>query len=456
MSLKRRTRDIGRAAEQGAGSAGSTRSSGSTLVAVVAIATAVLLIGAAILLLGNSEGDIVENSVDDSRAFYIAEGGLERVRGWLSDVHFDDPDYDPVGRKFVGQLLGGGTYTAEVVESVSGAGWLGAYRVVSTGTIDNVTRQVRAVMIAETFARYQVFVERGGWVWFRTGERFEGPVHVNHSLQIDGDPWFGGPVSAGGGLTLKTGSNPVFERGYTLNAETIPLPDDSYATDRIKPAAVSGGTVLLALNGNQAKYQIDLDHFGPGLLGYRSYERVGGSYVWSATWEQVDLSTINGAIWSPEPIQISGTLDGQLTIGVEGNIEVIGDVLYDGVVPGNPPAPDCDDALGLIADGDLIIAYTTPNENDCLFYGVVMALEKSVEAEDYQHHDPRGVFEMYGGLIVDYSIHLAQYDNDGNLISGYVRDYHWDNRMITMPPPFFPLTGRFLIDSWEEVVPPEV
>ena len=454
--MRRRAGNVDRTSEQQPGGAKRERSGGSTLAAVIAIAAAVLLVGAAILTLGHSEGDIVENSVDESRAFYIAEGGLERMRGWLGDFLLDDPEGDPVDRKFTDQPLGGGTYTVKVVEDVSGGIGLGAYKVVSTGTIDNVTRQVRAEMIAETFARYQVFVERGGWVWFRTGERFEGPVHVNHSLQIDGDPWFGGPVTAGGGLTLKTGSNPVFEMGYELNAETIPLPDDSYATDRIKPAAQSGGRILLALSGNKAKYHIDLDHFGPGILGYRTYQRVGGTYVWSAVWEPVDLSAINGAIWSPEPIQIEGTLDGQLTIGVEGNIEVIGDVLYDGVVPGNAPAPDCDDALGLIANGDLIIAYTTPNKNDCLFYGVVMALEKSVEAEDYQHHDPRGVFEMYGGLIVDYSIHLGQYDSAGNLLSGYVRDYHWDNRMVTMPPPFFPLTGRFFVHTWEEVVPPEL
>jgi hypothetical protein len=431
------------------------RCGGSTLVPVIAIAAAVLLVGVAIFVLGHSEGDIVENSVDDSRAFYVAEGGLERMRGWLGDFHADDPDGDPLGKKFENQLLGGGTYTVEITENLSGGSWLGAYRVVSTGVIDGVARQVQAVMIAETFARYQVFVENAGWVWFRTGERFEGPVHVNHDLQIDGDPWFGGPVTVGGGLTQKTGSNPTFEMGYELGVENIPLPDDSYPTDRIRPAAESGGFAFPALVGQDAKYHIDLGHFGPGLMGYKSYGKVGGVYTWS-DWMQVDLAPLNGAIWSPEPIRLEGTLDGQLTIGVEGNIEIWGDILYDGVAPGNTPPPDCDDVLGLIADGDVIIAYTVPNWNDCMFYGVAMALEKSVEAAEYQHYAPRGVFEMYGGLIADYSIHMAQYDNDGNLISGYVRDYNWDSRMIAMPPPFFPLTGRYFVYSWEEVVPPEV
>ncbi|MCK4510424.1 DUF4900 domain-containing protein, partial [bacterium] len=207
-----------------------TRRRGSALVPVLAIVAAVLLIGVAIFILGHSEGDIVEHSVDDSRAFYIAEAGLERMRGWLGEFHADDATGDPLGTKFEDQLLGGGTYTVEVTSDVSGGSWPGAYWVVSTGYVDNVVRQVRAAMVAETFARYQVFVEKAGWVWFRTGERFEGPVHVNHNLQIDGDPWFGGPVTAGGGLTLKTGSNPVFEMGYELHVANIPLPDDSYVT----------------------------------------------------------------------------------------------------------------------------------------------------------------------------------------------------------------------------------
>ena len=193
---------------------------------VMAIVAAVLLIGVAIFILGHSEGDVVEHAIDDSRAFYIAEGGLERMRGWLAEAQVIDPGLDPVGTKFEDEPLGGGTYTVEVVGDTSGGSWVNAYRVDSTGEIDGVVRQVRTYMIPETFARYQWFVERGGWRWFLTGERFEGPVHVNHDLQIDGDPWFGGRVTAGGGLTMKTGSNPTFVRGYELNAATISLPGD--------------------------------------------------------------------------------------------------------------------------------------------------------------------------------------------------------------------------------------
>ncbi|MBN2564875.1 MAG: hypothetical protein JXB46_04110, partial [Candidatus Eisenbacteria bacterium] len=69
---------------------------GHTLIGVLAVTTAVLLVGASIFMLGESEGDIVEYAVDDARAFYIAEGGLERARGWLSDLREADPGANPV------------------------------------------------------------------------------------------------------------------------------------------------------------------------------------------------------------------------------------------------------------------------------------------------------------------------------------------------------------------------
>ncbi|MCK5597693.1 MAG: hypothetical protein KAJ04_09615, partial [Candidatus Eisenbacteria sp.] len=73
---------------------------GSALVGVVAISTAVLLVGVAIFTLGNAEGDIVEHAVDDARAFYVAEGGLERARAWLGDLLEGDPTANPVGVVF--------------------------------------------------------------------------------------------------------------------------------------------------------------------------------------------------------------------------------------------------------------------------------------------------------------------------------------------------------------------
>ncbi|MFH1689684.1 MAG: DUF4900 domain-containing protein [Candidatus Eisenbacteria bacterium] len=426
---------------------------GSALVGVMAVITAVLLVGIAIFILGHSEGDIVEYAVDDSRAFYIAEGGLERARGYLAELEADSPGADPVGTKFEDQPLGGGVYTVEVVANV-GDEWMDAYEVVSTGTIDGVDRQVKSVIIAETFARYQWFVEYGGWKWFHTGERFEGPVHVNRQLQIDGDPWFGGPVTAGRGITMKQGSNPIFEDGYELYVEGISLPTEPELEDRIKVAAVAGGIYLPSLSGHDVYYQIELGQPSVGEMTVQGFDAHHGPIELTLP-TVYDLSVGNGAAWSEERITIEGVLDGRLTIAVEGDIDVMGDILYDASTPGSGPDPGCDDVLGLITTDDIIIKYTAPNMDDCEVHGVMMSLHKNFEAEGYMHYPPRGDMIIYGGILVDQSIHLATYANDV-LRSGYYRDYHYDSRLLVLPPPFFPLTGKYRVVNWEEVSPPVV
>jgi hypothetical protein len=429
---------------------------GSALVGVMAIITAVMLVGIAIFILGHAEGDVVEYAVDDSRAFYIAEGGLERARGYLAALKLDDPNEDPVGTSLSGQVPGGGSYYVEVVADASGGSWLDAYEVISTGDKDGVLRQVKATVIAETFSMYSWFIESsgGGYSWFRSGERFEGPIHVNGDIRIDGDPWFGGYVRAAGGLTLKEGSNPTFVRGYELNVDPISLPSRAHVFATVKAAAQSTGGLVLPALGNQTYYDITLGDPYVGAFSYQGFNDDGSTNGLGGV---VDISSLNGALWSDEDIHISGVLDGELTIGVDGTIHIRDDILYAGSTPGNGPDPDCDDILGLIAaghpKGDIIIDYTTPNWNDCEVHGVMMALQKTIEAEDYQHHAVRGDFILYGGMLADYAIHLAQY-SEGVVVSGYGRDYHFDPRVAALPPPFFPFAGSFSIVTWEEVVPP--
>ena len=427
---------------------------GNTLVGVMAVITAVLLVGMAIFMLGESEGDLVEYALDDARAFYVAEGAVERARAWLGDLLEQYPDANPVGVVFEDETLGGGTYRIEVTDDPGTGTWLPAYEIVCTAEVDGVRRSVKTVLMPETFARYQWFVERGGWRWFRTGERFEGPVHVNGNLQVDGDPWFGGRVTAGGGITMKQGSNPTFEQGYELNVDDVPLPEVPDIEDVLKAAAMNGGLHAGTLPHKKAFYHVRLGDPAPGDLTYEGLRPKGGGYVTLDGPHTVDISSLNGAAWFEEPLAIEGTLDGQITIFAEGDIEVWDDLLYDGSTPGSGPDPDCDDVLGLIADGDIEISYTPPNRNDCEIHGVLMALDKNLKAEKYNKYPPRGDLIIYGGLIAEKSIHLGKFKN-GHCIYGYERDYRLDPRLPRISPPYFPLTGRYIVYSWEEIHAPE-
>ena len=427
---------------------------GSTLVAVIAIVTSVLLVGAAIFALGTSESDVVEYMVDDARAFYVAEGGLERARGWLGGLLESDPNANPVGVSFEGQLLGGGQYTVSVTDDLSGGGWLPVYEVISAAELDGVTRELRTVMVSETYARYQWYSSDSSWKWFQTGERFEGPVHVNGQLKIDGDPWFESKVTAGEGLNMANGGDPTFEQGYELNVADVPMPDGAYLHDVLEDGAMNGGLYAGTLMGTWSFYWVRLGEPSPGQLTYEGLRPKAGGYQTIDGPHVVDLSALNGALWFEEPIALEGVLDGQITIGANGDVEIWDDVLYEGSTPGAGPDTDCDDMLGIVADGDIIISYTNPNKNDCEVHGVLMALDTNIEAEDYSQYAPRGEFVLYGGLLAEMKVQMGKYSN-GACVNGYERDYHYDARLVRTPPPHFPMTGRYLVYSWEETTPPE-
>lgn len=422
---------------------------------VVAISTAVLLVGVAIFILGNAEGDVVEYAVDDARAFYVAEGGLERARAWLGDLLEGDPSANPVGVVFEDQSLGGGHYTVEVLDDLSFGSWFPAYEIVCEAEVDDATRRLRCVMVPETFAKYQWFVTLGATMWLRTGERFEGHVHMNGNLRIDGDPWFGGRVTAGGGLEMEPGSNPTFEQGYELNVEQVPLPAFSDFDGSIRTAALNGGLYAGPLSDMKAFYHVRLGYPAAGDLTYEGLVPApGGGYTTVSPPQTVDISSLNGAAWFDEPISMEGTLDGQLTIAADGDVDIWGDVLYDGSTPGAGPDPDCDDVLGLVSNGDIEISYTPPNENDCEIHGVMVALGTDVVIEQYNKKLPRGSLTIYGGVLAYGEIQIARF-KWGVLENGYLGDYRLDPRLLRMPPPFFPVTGRYIAYSWEEMDPPE-
>lgn len=434
---------------------GLTSDRGSTIVAVIATITSVLLVGVAIFTLGHSEGDLVEYAVDDARAFYVAEGGIERARAWLGDLLEEEPGANPVGAGFENQALGGGIYTVSVVDELSGGGWLPAYEVVCEADVDGAVRTVRSVMVPETFAKYQWFVERDSWRWFKTGDRFEGPVRVNGRMKVNGDPWFGGRVTVGSDIRLNGDSAPVYEEGYELNVGNQSMPDVSELEAGLRTAALNGGLYSGTLSHGNGFYHVRLGHPSVGELTYEGLRPQGGGYRTIQAQRTVDIGTLNGAVWFDEPIAIEGTLDGQLTIFSNGKMEIWDDLLYDASTPGLGPDPGCDDVLGLIADGDIEISYTTANQHDCEIHGSLIALDRRVFVERYGRYAPRGDLYIYGGLMAEYAIYLGRYYSSGAVRNGYDRHYMFDPRLSQTPPPYFPLTGRYIIHSWEELDPPE-
>ncbi len=68
----------------------------------------------------------------------------------------------------------------------------------------------------------------------------------------------------------------------------------------------------------------------------------------------------------------------------------------------------------------------------------------------YLHNGSAGYMNETGGII-NYQAGCFGYFNPGNgqMVSGYAEHYTYDTRMDGFPPPFFPTTLTFTVDSWE-------
>jgi hypothetical protein len=424
------------------------RDRGAVLIVVMAILAAVLLIGVALFTLAAGESDIVEYRTDSTNALWLAEGGLERARVWLSKVYQDDPLIDPVGMGAANQPLHTGKYSYTVTDMSAGLGGLPEFTVLATGADDGAVRQVRAVLTPETFAHFQWFINsQAPDTWFVTGDYFEGPVYINGHLRVDGDPWFGSSVAATGNYIEAPNSHPTFTAGYQTAAPVIPFPTNATVYADIRDQA---GLSLPQLPGNGSRYEVVLGRNGNlGTLSYRSY---AGSY---SNWTNRSIGDLNGAAWFGSTVWIEGTIDGELTIGSANQIWITNDVLYADSSPGEGPNPGCDDVLGLVALNETYVKDTVPNGTDCEIHGILMSLNRRFEVEGWNNPPARGTLTVWGGIIADQAWRVGTYVQDVAR-SGYDREWHYDPRMLRLFPPFFPMTGNMMIIAWEEVIPPEV
>jgi len=98
---------------------------------------------------------------------------------------------------------------------------------------------------------------------------------------------------------------------------------------------------------------------------------------------------------------------------------------------------------------------TPANRHDCEIHGIMMALNRRFQVEDWNQPPARGTLTLWGGIIANQAWFIGTFVQ-GVARSGYDPEWHYDPRMLRMFPPYFPLTGNMTLLSWEEIVPPEV
>jgi hypothetical protein len=170
---------------------------------------------------------------------------------------------------------------------------------------------------------------------------------------------------------------------------------------------------------------------------------------------------------------ISGVLRGRITLHASANVIVLDDMSY-----ATDPAQTarmagiCQDILGVIAMRDVVVldnAINTPVNNQgwrmhddspgLNLHGIMMTLQTSFRVENYDSGPSnallcgttprgRGCLNLTGGLIMQAR---GAVGTSGG--TGYMKRYAYDRCGLVKPPPYFPLTGRFLDNRYYEIDP---
>lgn len=426
-------------------SAKSKNKKGVALITVFFVITVLLVLSAAFIGVSVNQNRIADIINKRAKAAYIAEAGLSRALYWFRSQGTPPTGdrTDPWGGP---QNLGDGSYSV-FIKDLGGAVTTHRYKVTSTGTCNNVKRILADYLQVDNYARYLWFTDAetygGTTVWFWSLDHLNGPMHTNANYNIKGTPQFDSDVESvadyirfynnGNNINLSATTNapndiPVFQKGVNFGVESTTMPHQAL---NLRTAATSGG---LSLTGDTTV-----------VLNNNGTMNVTNS---NKSWNNKNMALpANGALFvNSGALTLSGTLKGQLSAGASGNILIPSNITY-ATDPRTDPTST--DVLGIVSESNVRIDDNAPYNVE--IDGCIMSLNTSFYLENYSTVDAKGTLTVYGGIIQDQRGPVGTFNGStGQKLSGYSKNYLYDARLLSSPPPFVPTTGDYVTLAWEE------
>lgn len=403
-----------------------SKSGGFALIFTLTLVLLTILIVAAFYLVAYNELAIAETTVNGARAYYAAEAGIAKK--------FMDLRSGSTGNLSENFAIGPGMtgYYSVMVNLIQG-GTFPVYQLTSAGTYKNATRHISITIRAISYARFAYFSndeDQMFWwgtrpIWFIGGDTIRGPLHTNDTLNISDNPIFEGPVSSSapainyyhGGPPL---DNPEFRESISLGVPTIALPSSADIISNLRAQSLQ--PTGLYLTGNTAI----------NLLSNGTMNVINSDAGWTTPHNTAIPS--NGAVFVDGGyVDVSGVLNGQLTIGTSNSIYIVNNLLYNDDPETNPASTDI---LGLVAQNNVYVDSTAPYDLEIDAY--IMALNTSFGVENY-NTVLKGTLTIYGGITQYRRGPVGTFNSTtGTRVSGYSKNYFYDSRLENTAPPHFP------------------
>lgn len=242
---------------------GSNRS-GSVLILAMAALFLIASISMGVLTVTTNAVHTSNQQLQRATALNVAESGAEIAALWLKSQ--PSPPAGTADIYLSPGSLDDGTYQAIIrPDPDNPTSYLKTYAIICTGTCRGQTKQVEIVVRQSSFGRYAYFTHKetssisGGAIWWKAGERVDGPVHSNNTsgsnfnINYNGSsaPIFLDLLTAAGTTINYSPSRPrdetTFKRvflngskGFKLGVDPIALPPSSDAQKQAAWGSSSG------------------------------------------------------------------------------------------------------------------------------------------------------------------------------------------------------------------------
>lgn len=484
-----------------------------TVIAMFMIVSATM----AVLFLTANALHLNSKQAAGATAFNIAESGAEIAAFWLKNQPYPPTvtyAFDPFGGA---QSMDEGRYQVTIYpDSNNLTSYLKTFRIVSVGTVRDSTKTIEVVVKQSSFGRYAYFTDKetssisGGAIWWKAGERVDGPVHSNNTngsnfqINYTGStaPIFQDMVTGAGPSINYSPSRPRNEatfknifadgsKGFKLGVTPIPLPE---STDVQKSAAWGSSAGFPSTNGVYLRADMQGGIYIRGDAGITLSTDTDGNQKFTITQgKKTTVITLNrytrtistsGPMGSGSPTSATSlgtgviyctghitSLKGEVAdnlvvngeIAVRSSFTIATDVnagktinitnnLYyrtrpDKNLDSDAPANLAAGTLGLVAK-DIVIDSTAPRNLE--IDAVCMATSGSFYVENYDSKTPTGTLTVLGGIIQKARGPVGTFNSStGQTTTGYMKNYSYDPRLAVNPPPYYPTTGQYERLSWQ-------
>lgn len=379
---------------------------GMALLATLIFVFILTTIGIALLTMTRNEIKLSVLQEESTKAFYLAEAGVERAVNWL-ELQGTPPSAGDVPSDFNGTHeygeLNTGKYTVNLSLDIDPTSLVADYIIETEGWItrDDNSKSTRKI---ETAVRVTNFAE---YAYFSDDERFPNNSNISGSSGYVGAKiWFTGNDTIGGKLhsnsELHMVNVPTFLGKVTSTADTIDFWGDAYDEDGSD------------FPGFMDEYELDVDNIP--LPQYRnisdlddenSLQRIAGG-----SWSKSDIQALSDGVHIPSSTGIPGS-------GVTGGIYIQGDANIELNVDGSAGAAGPNSEISIVQGVNTTII-TSVMEPIVLPVGSTLngaaAGGTTIPANTTLLKEAGNTYTSYGGitnglLFIDGSINSLHGDN---------------------------------------------